>query len=376
MSRPADVTTDREAGSDRVPSPVAVGAPALHRRGRNVVVVVVMLAMVAGGTWLMQDRTRGNDAAGAPPVPTETAKVTKRKLADRLTVDGTLGYGSPTSLVNDADGRVTGLRQLGTVVRRGGVLYRVDDNPVVLLYGRLPQWRDLYVGSYGRDVRQLETNLAKLGFDPGVVDNAYTSATASAVYDWQEQLGVDETGTVPLGLAIFRPGPVRIAEHLTDLGAQVRAGAPVVRVTGVDRLVTVELDARQRTLVEQGMKVHVELPSGAVVAGTVTSVGKVATQVEGSETALIDVVVRLDNDMRATGLDQAPVQVLVDLESKTALAVPVKALLARSAGGYAVEVVKDGRRRMVPVKTGLFADGYVEISGRGIREGVRVVVPS
>ena len=56
------------------------------------------------------------------------------------------------------------------------------------------------------------------------------------------------------------------------------------------------------------------------------------------------------------------------------LAVPVNALVARRGGGYGVELA--GSHRIVPVEAGLFADGYVEVSGGGIREGTRVVVPS
>jgi hypothetical protein len=34
-----------------------------------------------------------------------------------------------------------------------------------------------------------------------------------------------------------------------------------------------------------------------------------------------------------------------------------------------------GSRRIVPVEAGMFADGFVELSGNGIRSGMRVVVP-
>jgi multidrug efflux pump subunit AcrA (membrane-fusion protein) len=58
------------------------------------------------------------------------------------------------------------------------------------------------------------------------------------------------------------------------------------------------------------------------------------------------------------------------------LAVPATALQARAGGGYAVQVVdREGATRLLAVEPGLFADGYVEIEGRGLREGMRVSVP-
>ena len=61
-----------------------------------------------------------------------------------------------------------------------------------------------------------------------------------------------------------------------------------------------------------------------------------------------------------------------------ALVVPVDALLARAAGGYAVEVVDaDGIHRLVPVTLGLFddADGLVQVTGTGLAAGQSIVVP-
>jgi hypothetical protein len=61
-----------------------------------------------------------------------------------------------------------------------------------------------------------------------------------------------------------------------------------------------------------------------------------------------------------------------------ALVVPVTALLARSGGGYAVEVVgTPGRNHLVPVSLGLFddADGLVQVTASGLAAGQSVVVP-
>ena len=61
-----------------------------------------------------------------------------------------------------------------------------------------------------------------------------------------------------------------------------------------------------------------------------------------------------------------------------ALSVPVTALIGRSGGGFAVEVVRAGRRRdLVAVQVGLFdtGGGRVQVEG-DLRGGDRVVVPS
>ncbi len=63
---------------------------------------------------------------------------------------------------------------------------------------------------------------------------------------------------------------------------------------------------------------------------------------------------------------------------ESALSVPVTAIVGRSGGGFAVEVVRDGgRRELVAVELGLFdtAGGRVQIDG-DLREGDQVVVPS
>ena len=90
----------------------------------------------------------------------------------------------------------------------------------------------------------------------------------------------------------------------------------------------------------------------------------------------VELLVTLDKPGETGRLDQAPVAASITTEvRKGVLAVPVNALLALAEGGYAVEVERDGRRELVGVETGLFADGKVEVEGGGLRAGDRVVVP-
>ena len=53
------------------------------------------------------------------------------------------------------------------------------------------------------------------------------------------------------------------------------------------------------------------------------------------------------------------------------LSVPVTALLATSGSTYAVQNASPPYK-LIPVTTGLFAAGYVQISGAGIYSGLQV----
>jgi len=99
----------------------------------------------------------------------------------------------------------------------------------------------------------------------------------------------------------------------------------------------------------------------------------------GTAITTIPVKVRLTDPSAAGSLDQAPVTVNITTGSvKNVLAVPVGALLARSPGGYVVEVAGPGNtRRYVPVRPGIFDDtsGLVQVTG-ALAPGQRIVVPA
>ena len=324
--------------------------------------------------------------AATPDGATATAVVARRDLVLRDDVDGTLGYADARTLTAGAPGVVTRLPEEGKVVTRGKVLYEVDAVGVRLLYGTMPLWRRLGPKvADGRDVEQLERNLVELGHDPQgmTVDETFDDDTAAAVRSWQEALGRPETGAVEPADAVFLPpGPRRIGQHETTVGAQIQPGTAVLEVTATSPVVEIDLDARSRELARVGAKVRVELPSGRTVTGTVASVGRVA---EISTTAqgevgdpTVSVVVRLADPGERDGLDGAPVVVSLERDrARNVLAVPIEALLALRGGGNAVELVgTNGERTLAAVETGTFADGYVEVEGRRIQAGTRVVVPA
>jgi peptidoglycan hydrolase-like protein with peptidoglycan-binding domain len=275
---------------------------------------------------------------------------------------------------------VTWVPREGETIDRGEVLYRVNDEPVVLLYGSYPLWRTLETGVEGKDVRQLEQNLVALGYDPDgdlEVDGEFDWATEAAVKRWQEDLGVTEDGSVGTDEAVFLRGPRRVGQLKSAIGSQVGVGAPVMDTSSTRRVVTLDLDARRQTLVRKGQSVRIELPNGRVVAGRIAEVGRVATTPEGEDgSPTIEVTITVPGALATGGLDQAPVDVWIAREMRrNVLTVPVTALLALAGGSYAVEIGEGDSTKLVRVTPGLYADGLVEIKGAGIREGMTVVVP-
>ena len=330
---------------------------------------------------------RGSADTGGLPV-TATAKVTRQDLVETASVDGTLGYGDASALVSRSAGTVTWLPAAGRQIERGHTLFEVDQRPVTLMYGAVPMYRTLSEGAEGPDVQQLERNLRALGYTGLTVDEEFSAATATAVRDWQADRGLPETGAVDPTQVLFAAGAVRIADRQLDLGAAVVPGGAVLQVTGTDRLVTVDLDVTDRTLADKGAPVTVELPDGTVLDGRIASIGTVAESSSDSssdqpnadssdDTATIQVIVTLADGESAGPFDEAPVTVNFESERhEDVLTVPVAALIPLGDGGYGVRVVTGGAGRDVPVRTGAYSGGRVEISGAGLDEGTLVEVPA
>lgn len=278
-----------------------------------------------------------------------------------------------------ATGIYTALPAVGQTITRGQTLYSVDGRPIPLLYGSMPLARQLTTGVSGDDVKELEDNLIALGYGSGLTaDGSFTGADAAAVERWQAALGVARTGVVNPGEAAVQPGALRVSAVKAQLGASAQTGAEIIDGTSPDHVVNVNLDARQQTLVQVGAAVSVVLPNGSTVSGTITSVGTVATTTgQGSQQqTTIPVAITPADNSAALELDGATVTVNITRASrKDVLAVPITALIALPAGGYAIETAA-GRHRRIPVQTGLFSNGMVEISGPGVVEGLRVVAPS
>ena len=300
-------------------------------------------------------------------------------------------------------GAITSIAAPGTAVTTGTVLFWQNGHPVVAIEGDASTTpaltRDLSTDAdNGVDVKLLEAMLVAGGFDPDgavVIDDEFDDATAAAVQRWWGSLGLAADAadiTVPAGSFVVVPGGLFTGTALVADGTVPVGDAIVLSLTTAAREVTTSAPIGDDTFA-MGAAIDVEFPDGTVSTGTVVEVGTVAVNsdnVPGS-TPTVSITLHVA-DIPATVDDfvQIPVTLRVVSEQVTdAFVVPVSALVALAEGGYAVEVVTGGATgdttggsapapatTLIAVEPGLFADGFVSITGDQVKAGLQVVVPS
>jgi hypothetical protein len=197
--------------------------------------------------------------------------------------------------------------------------------------------------------------------------------------DLERQIGI----VVPANELLFFPAlPLRV-DDVKALRGDVVTG-PVMTVTTARLAVDSSVDVSQAKLVRKGSPVTIESTEfNVVLEGTVTDVatttgtkgvdpGKVyleVTPVEGAKT-----------DVDPKNLNGSSVKLTIPISStgKEVLAVPVAAVSIAADGTSRVEVEDDPNKptRFVTVRTGLAAEGFVEVTpvNGKLEVGTQVVV--
>jgi peptidoglycan hydrolase-like protein with peptidoglycan-binding domain len=247
-----------------------------------VIAGVVLVALAGAGVawWLL-----GSDGSTQATTPGQTslAEVVTTDMQEAETLEGTLGFSEEDPIGSGMAGTLTWTTPAGTVVAEGDVLYRVEGRPVVLLQGELPAWqamgleevtlaikasgtitwlpeagttlqqgdavakvnevpvillygdlpayRSLSYGSEGPDIQQLEADLVALGYDPDgtvTVDEEFDWYTQQMVLDWQDAVGLDDDGRVDTGDIVISAGPITVSSLTVSVGDPVVQGTMTI----------------------------------------------------------------------------------------------------------------------------------------------------
>ncbi|GAA2514574.1 efflux RND transporter periplasmic adaptor subunit [Winogradskya humida] len=391
--------------------PIVTEPPPRRRRrfARWLIAGLVVVALAVGAVVLVSRHRAATAPQPEQTVAASTAQLERKDLSTTMSLPGTLGYGTPRPLAGHKEATVTWLPQIGATIKRGKQLFRADDRPVTLFYGSMPLYRDITgTNLVGRDVKIIATNLSALGYSIGhqpsegswvsvpqpaaatppstpptppptkpveVKDGegVLTAALKNAIKSWQDDAGLPRTGTITVGDVEVLSGAVRVDAVAVQPGSP--ANADLMSVTPTRKVITVDAQLTEAGSIKQGAKVTVVLPDEKTVKARVTAVGrKLAAEGDaGTGPPTLTVTVTADQPKDLDKLDAADVNVTFPGRSaKGVLAAPVEALVALTEGGYAVQ----GPAGLIAVQTGMFADGWVELTGDGLTEGMAVVVSS
>ncbi|MFI6800127.1 peptidoglycan-binding protein [Streptosporangium canum] len=177
--------------------------------------------------------------------------------------------------------------------------------------------------------------------------------------------------TIPPGEIVFLPKlPARL--HRATVKAGELVDRPIATVTSSTFVVSGSVDAAEAGRLKTGLKATIEPEAGRTVPGTVTSLG--GRDAKGA----VPVMITPASMKGLKKLADAPVTVRVTIGAtdKEVLVVPAAAVVTAADGKARVQVeTAPDQTTEVEVRTGLAADGAVEVTG-DLKPGDLVVINS
>jgi len=388
-------------------------------RWRARIATVVVVVMVLAGIWIVASRTTSPDQIAAdarPPRPrTLLAKVERRELVDAAPVEGTVRYAALINFtVSGFDGPMVVSRPptaVNSPVSEGDVPIWVSGQPVIVLQGSVPSFRELALGARGDDVVQLQDALRRLGYFISPRETAEFGRTTEAavrklhtdrglpVPEHVVDAGAQDSGTDPAGggsglptppsapsreaflpqnQVFFVPTlPTVLIKRGASLGQAVPSDGPLLTVAAGAPEVQAKLtNVADKSRVKRGQKVElVNDANGDRWSGLVSKIDQ-SSDSENGDAASVALVVGgpIPLTSRTNGLDVRGVIRLQESKGMQ-LVVPVAAVYSDAAGRTYVEVHAAGRTRRVSVELSAEVEGFVAVNpSAGLKAGTLVAI--
>lgn len=394
-------TSKKPAWARRDDADAATDTPGTPRRRRWLVPLVLLIALVAAGAYVLSDREAPAEPGAEAPVaerqpvmqllPSELTELERRPLRETIRVTGSLDPTRKLEIPAEVSGRIDEVtRQPGDAVEAGEVLVRIG---IDTLTNQLEQQRasaeatraqlELAQADYERtqslvnrgvatvsnldsqaaQVRQLEANLAAQERQVANAEDALEKATITAPFD-----GI-------------------VADRAVDPGAYVSPGTPLMTVVDLSNL-TLEgvVPVLYAPMIRAGQtgRITVDGLGDRQFTGTVDRVAPVAT----SGTRMLPIYASVDNPDNTLrgGMFASGVLVLEQVED--AIGIPAAALREDDEGRYVLKL--DGEQvvrqpveiarswddgRLYEVTSGLAAgDVIVNAAMERLRPGMQVTL--
>ncbi|UXI68244.1 efflux RND transporter periplasmic adaptor subunit [Tahibacter amnicola] len=331
--------------------------------------LIASLAAVPFAFTQAQDKAP-EKAPAPPPATVAVGEATTTALAPTRWVPGSVVSREDAKIAGVAAGRVMEIAEVGTVVKRGDRLAKLDD---VALRLRLESAK----ASAGRAKAQRDlastqaTRLAKLAPGNAVAQTQLDEANATLESASQELARADaERRSIEHALSetdIRAPFDGVVSERFVQRGEYLQTGGPVVHLVNTENLearVQAPLDLAPHLRAGQELQIRLKGASQPASVRAIVPVGD-----ERSRQFELRVSLPEEFALVGTAVEVA----LPESQGTAGLTVPRDALVLRESHTYVMRVKPDNTAEQVEVKAGVARDARVEVSG-ALAAGDRVVV--
>ncbi len=310
------------------------------------------------------------EAEGPPPAAVSVATAIHADFAPLRWTPGSVTSREDARVAGEIGGRVTEVLEVGTRVRRGDALAKLDTTALVLREREaLAAMRKVEAQlEYSRKQEQrYETLLRRSGIS-GAQRDEVRSARAMQEQELASARVALEQARYQLRHATVRaPFDGVVADRLVQRGEYLAVGAPVARLVN-----TGALEVRARAPVELAARLRAGMPLSLRIDDTLVEQPLIALVPVGDEASRqLELRVAFEDDDLPIG---TAVQVgLPSAAPRRAIAVPRDALVLRKDGSYVMRVNAGDTAERVTVETGAAHNGLIEVRG-ALKPGDRVVV--
>lgn len=337
------------------------------RRGR--LVSLILGVGVASAVWIVYvlgsattpDEAR--ESRSAPNLPTPTAKVVKQVIhqvtwypCDQNT--DVVAVAAPQVPLRQRS-VVTSISKAGAAVTTGTKLGSVAGVPMFAVVTDGVFFRSLSLGDSGPDVQAFRMALMKAGF----LARAGNKLDARVVAIWRDKVDpTSPTDRIRISTLIAVPRGGSVQAVMTSLGDRVKPGTVLMEVGAAS----------------DAFRCEVPDPSGEVTGSSVT------LEVDGEDVAVDSLLVKPRTGQAPGSIEVVPAKdasgasVRLGMEATSSdgavLTAPLSSIRTSPSGDTIVTVISEGDQRDVAVVLGVSAQGWVEVSGKGLAERDAVVL--
>ncbi|GGA86571.1 hemolysin D [Arenimonas soli] len=336
----------------------------------------LVLAVVATG-WLLPVTSGSQEAAAPepPPVPVDLALAVKADFAPLHWSPASVASREDARVAAETGGRVVSVAEVGTVLRRGDTLARLDDSALKLAERKALADRQrlgAQVELARRQEERYQALVAAAGISGAQLDQVVADRRMRE-QDLASAVVALEQARLALRRSIVRaPFDGVVVERSVELGEFLVPGAPVARLVN-----TQALEIRARAPVTLVSHLREGVPVSLRHQGQVRTLPLQTLVPVGDEASRqLELRVALDPGPAAEASLVVGSAVQLGVPSaapREVLAVPGDAVVMRAEGSHVMRVGDGDLAERVPVELGASEAGLVEVRG-ALRPGDRLVV--